>query len=565
MSSPDIFAVINAFFTLISRNADVLVNLPYIREIVGAGNSEFIRIAAGAFTGSSSAWIIFLYFREQFHLLPLRFRRDHTIICGLNYHSLLIVKDLVRKKQKPVVIEKDIQNTYIESCRLRGVKVIIGEPTDTNLLLRAGVRRARYVLSFTDSDETNAETALQAMQVIPHKKRRMVTFVIQMFSPMLYMMIRKQTYTTDCVQDFRVEFFNRYAMGAKILLDRYPPLPLPENTSVPSPVIIIGAGMFGENIITQVARMWYEKKFPPESRPRIYLVDGKAEHVRENLHKRYEKLIEACSLVPVPLDVQSAAFQNGTFLEDPALREGFTAYICFDDDTLGLYTALTLHQNAQGKKIKIIVRIEQNPHVARLISYEKKTLEGIKEILPVDMNLLTADSTIVQGGETEFLARAIHENYRKNERDQGKSPSTSKLLVSWDDLGALTRKKDGIDGAAYQESNRDQAHLIRNKLTMIGCDIGPLTDWDAPDTFKFTTEEVETLAAVEHERWVLEKKSQGWCYGEKRDEVKKIHPSIIPYGQLSESEKEKDRETVRIIPRILSFIDFQVYRRSGLP
>jgi hypothetical protein len=74
---------------------------------------------------------------------------------------------------------------------------------------------------------------------------------------------------------------------------------------------------------------------------------------------------------------------------------------------------------------------------------------------------------------------------------------------------------------------------------------------------------VETLAAVEHERWMQEKRVQGWHYGPARDDSKKIHPSIIPYLQLSESEKEKDRNTVRNIPRILSLIDFQVYRRSA--
>jgi hypothetical protein len=60
-----------------------------------------------------------------------------------------------------------------------------------------------------------------------------------------------------------------------------------------------------------------------------------------------------------------------------------------------------------------------------------------------------------------------------------------------------------------------------------------------------------------------EKQADGWRYGPARDDSKKLHPSIIPYLQLSESEKEKDRNTVRNIPRILSLIDFQIYRRSA--
>jgi hypothetical protein len=563
MSSPDIYSVINAFFTLLSRYAGAIVALPYIKDIVDAGTSEFIRVAAAAFTGSSSAWIIFLYFREKFYLLSLRFRRDHTIICGLNYRSLLIIRDLVRRKQKPVVIEKDERNTFIESCKLMGVIVIVGELTDPHLLKSAGATRARYILSFTDSDETNAEVALQTMQFFPLQTTRKVTAIIQVIDPKLYLMIRKQAFATDSVSGFRIEFFNQYTVGSKILIDQYPPMCRGDNETIPFPVIIIGAGKLGENLIIRIARMWFEKKFPPNDRPHLYLVDVQAEKIVDYLHGRFSRMHEACNLIPVNLDVRSAAFQNGIFLEKSALKDGFTTYICFYDDTLGLYTALSLHQCAQERNIKIIVRIEHRLHVARLVADERTTLEGIREILPVDMNSLTADTSLIQAGELESIAQAIHEYYCKNEWENGQSRTTNKLLVSWKDLGTLTLKKDGIDGRQYQESNRNQAHIIRKKLHMIGCDIGPLTDWNSPDSFKFTIEEVETLSAVEHERWTQEKIAQRWRYGPMRDDGKKIHPSIIPYEQLSESEKEKDRETVRNIPKILSLIDFQIYRRSA--
>ncbi len=58
-----------------------------------------------------SRGIIFLYIKEKFYLFPLKFRRDHTIVTGLNYRSLSIIRDLVRRKQQIVVIEKDGHNT----------------------------------------------------------------------------------------------------------------------------------------------------------------------------------------------------------------------------------------------------------------------------------------------------------------------------------------------------------------------------------------------------------------------------------------------------------------------
>jgi hypothetical protein len=56
---------------------------------------------------------------------------------------------------------------------------------------------------------------------------------------------------------------------------------------------------------------------------------------------------------------------------------------------------------------------------------------------------------------------------------------------------------------------------------------------------------LETLAEAEHRRWMAEKILAGWQFGEKRDNSRKLHPSIKIYSQLTEAEKQKDRDTVQ--------------------
>jgi len=53
----------------------------------------------------------------------------------------------------------------------------------------------------------------------------------------------------------------------------------------------------------------------------------------------------------------------------------------------------------------------------------------------------------------------------------------------------------------------------------------------------------EKLAESTHDQWALQRLSEGWTHGEKRDDAAKTHPSLIPYADLSESEKEYDRIT----------------------
>ncbi len=53
----------------------------------------------------------------------------------------------------------------------------------------------------------------------------------------------------------------------------------------------------------------------------------------------------------------------------------------------------------------------------------------------------------------------------------------------------------------------------------------------------------ELLAENTHEVWAKGRVDEGWVYGEKLDREKKIHPLLVPYSELPESEKEYDRRT----------------------
>lgn len=53
----------------------------------------------------------------------------------------------------------------------------------------------------------------------------------------------------------------------------------------------------------------------------------------------------------------------------------------------------------------------------------------------------------------------------------------------------------------------------------------------------------EKLAENTHDVWAEGRIREGWTYGEQRDDAAKKHPCLVPYSELSESEKEYDRNT----------------------
>lgn len=56
---------------------------------------------------------------------------------------------------------------------------------------------------------------------------------------------------------------------------------------------------------------------------------------------------------------------------------------------------------------------------------------------------------------------------------------------------------------------------------------------------------MESLAELEHIRWCRYHYIHNWRYGEKRDDSRRIHPSLIPFDALSDEEKQKDVEAIK--------------------
>jgi len=111
-----------------------------------------------------------------------------------------------------------------------------------------------------------------------------------------------------------------------------------------------------------------------------------------------------------------------------------------------------------------------------------------------------------------------------------------------------------------KEQNRSNARAIRNKIESIGYKIVPLNDSMKQE--QLTNEEIEKLAVKEHQRWMKQKIKTGWSYGPITIKKRKLHAGIVPYEQLSEEEKNKDKILVRSIPKILQQSGYMMVNQS---
>ena len=132
----------------------------------------------------------------------------------------------------------------------------------------------------------------------------------------------------------------------------------------------------------------------------------------------------------------------------------------------------------------------------------------------------------------ETLAQRHHERYVKGFNSSGEDRP---LAVAWAKLTEPGR-----------ERNRSAIDDIPLKLATIGRRATPFS-LTTGRSVGFTDLQVEALARLEHDRWWSERLSLGWSAGP-RDDDAGLHPSLVPWDELPEPEREIDRVLVREIP-----------------
>jgi len=71
----------------------------------------------------------------------------------------------------------------------------------------------------------------------------------------------------------------------------------------------------------------------------------------------------------------------------------------------------------------------------------------------------------------------------------------------------------------------------------------------------------EEIAKNVHEVFVQNRINEGWSYGPKRDDVKKENPTLIPYYELPESEKDYDRATSQETLKLILKLGFEITKK----
>ncbi len=492
---------------------------------------------------------IAVLFKNQLGEMSVTFYNRHVVICGLGKKGLLLARNFHSSGHKVVAIEIDTANSFIKACRDEGIIVIVGDARDKQTLKKANIQSADYIICVTGDDVLNSDIALVAKKNSYRREFGKLNCSIHIENPALWTLLRLQEFTTPQPENFRLDFFNIYDQGAKQLLQEYPIKNGPEPQGEPH-LIFIGFSNFSEQLLLNTSRQWIGDSSQSGRKFKVSILDNEACSHKERILHQFS-LIENTSEITCFKKISEAGEINSPgFGRSKLQNDTSRIYINFEDENIGLTSALSILNRIQKEGVEIIVTMNEEVGLAALIKDNAASNVRLKPLHFFSLLEKTCTPNLVFNSMNESIARSIHANYLAMMLDRGSKNANSTNQVKWEELGE-----------DLKEMNRDQADSIGTKLRSIACEIIPWTDFGAQE-FEFTREETEKMAKMEHERWLQLKLLQGWKFNTTRDDQRKEHPSMLPWedSRFSESEKEKDRNSVQQIPLLLACAGYQIYR-----
>ena len=215
---------------------------------------------------------------------------------------------------------------------------------------------------------------------------------------------------------------------------------------------------------------------------------------------------------------------HGGWKEDPSLlRDADLIVVCEQADQLLLIEELLFTLNP--------------PSVAVLAAHPKELtlLESAGRlcVFPWKEEALRGENLF--DGRTLTRAKAINLRYAHLYAGTEETPENAE--AEWLKLNSFTRYSN-ISAADY--------HEIRLQM---------MKSWGCASEADLSAERLELLSVLEHIRWCRFHWLNNWTYGDPvggkaKNTAARTHSNLVPYDELSEEDKEKDRENIRTLLRI---------------
>lgn len=464
----------------------------------------------------------------------------------LRQHAVVALAQLVRRRVA-IVGASEVTQKAFESAGAAGVhSVWIGAPSldahrlnaialpwpseDHDRAVQNYVADARQILVAEDDPARSLVLAKAARAAAP---RALITVVLNDAS--------LAEDAAAMINEPLTRVISAATVSARALHVSHPPFLLAREAShARIHAVIVGFGQSGQAIARDLmvnCRTTYLRL------PRITVIDPAARALEGALRVRAPELDLCAEIVFIEGHIGTQGVAPGPDVLLGAMASGgpvTAAYVCrsIDADSLGSAAALqSLLRLSDLGEPPIFTRLRD----AHTLTQSGNGGRGLDALIPFgDIGALVAATEFLNRAP-DAAARAFSDAYRSTLPEAQRNDPSNRSARPWDELDET-----------FRQATRDAVAHIPAKLASAGVDpaiwrgaAGPPRL--SPEVRLFNDEASrEALAALEHERWNAQRRLDGWRWADlpRKDERRRLHPSLVPYDRLADDVKAYDRALV---------------------
>ena len=504
----------------------------------GAWYLALAKLLGGLIVFLIIAQVIFQFFINQYQIWRLQQKQNHIVITGFGECGQHIALAALAQKKEVVAIElepSEQQQAFISQNK--NLTLLSGNPSDKATLYQAAVHKAERVIFASNDNIINIQAMTNFRQILseqPNSNQK--TAHIQINDPEFVESLKEYPHFIKEDKALKVISFNRHSLAARRFLLSYPLYKYADMRGQDRVrVAIFGFGHKGQQLALQLALNSHYKDFQTTE---IIVIEPKANQLGQEFLSRNSEYTQICKIKFIDFDIHNQALdialnESQSFLQILEGEENHSAYgqnltamlLCFESDYQNITAALRLRIKSQQsrwaiapifveltKKLEALsVPIDKTPYFEEVVQHFGQVEE------------ICTWQEIVEGSSDE-LAQFLHNAYSARYGDSR----------TWAELSET-----------YRDANRGAADHLGVKLASLGYWVGEdASNWSRTVDLTADSKSKELMAKLEHKRWNAERLLNGWKYGIQRDDKRKIHPCLVAFEELPETEKEKDRTNI---------------------
>jgi hypothetical protein len=478
--------------------------------------------------------VIFQIFINQIQIWQLQKKRNHILILGFGQSGQQFALSALAQHKQVIAIDTDIseqQQAFI--MQNNNISLLLADSTDKATLLQAAAHQAERIIFASEDDLQNIQAVNSLRQILQQQNKKQVH--IQIDEPPMIEILKQYPNFIKEDDKLKLTSFNRHKLAARRLLLSYPLYQYADLRGQDRvTVAIFGFSHQAQQLLLQLALNSNYRDF---KQPHIIICDKQATKQGQQFLNNNSGLKDQqiCKLDFIDFDIDTQQIED---LLQKLEKQGKSAYnqnitaiiISYEQQSQNLTASLQLRIKTQQTRLalapifvsmtqdikELSVSIEQTPHFDQVVQHFGQLEQ-------------TCNWQQIVETSSDNLAEFLHNEYNKH---YGTHKKWSELTES------------------YRDANRTVADHLPVKLASLEYNIPKdPSNWSQQVDL---TENLELMAELEHNRWYAERKLNGWQYGETRNDNHKIHPCLVPYEQLPEQEKQKDRENIQALQQFFS-------------